>query len=194
MNRHKQKFFVVLSALVVLVAFGFLTKTFWRGQFRAFYLGQVEFAAEHYQDLPKDIDTVEVFTLSTIGNSADPDFKNGFYGDSNRIVGTLDHKTLTGTDAKQVVELWGAFQIGRELQAMCFNPTYGLQFKRNGKIYFQTSVCWECSGYTLPAPPFGTVQYGFAAENKGAKKLLEILERHLPLPPSQKKFSLRSQS
>ena len=188
MKRYKRNLFVALSVIVVLTAFGFLTKTFWRQQYHAFCLGQVEFAAEHYQRLPEDIDTVEIFTLSTIGNSAEPDYKNGFYGDYNQIIGTLGHETLTGTDAKEVVELWGAFEIGRELQAMCFNPVYGLQFKRKGKIYFQTSVCWHCSGYTLSVPPFGTVQYGFDAKSKSAQKLLETLEHHLPLPSELKEI------
>jgi len=187
MKRHQRKIFAALGVILILVVFGFLTIKFWRDQFHIFYLGQVEFAAEHYQDLPKDIDTVEVFTLSDFSHYAEPDYKNGFYRDSNQIAGTLNHKTLTGTDAKEVVELWGAFQIGRELQSMCFNPAYGLQFKRNGKIYFQTSVCWECSGYTIPVRFFGTVQYGFNSKNKGAQKLLEVLERHVPLPPQVEK-------
>ena len=76
---------------------------------------------------------------------------------------------------------------------MCFDPVYGLQFKRNGKIYFQTSVCWRCSGFTIPVPFFGTVQYGFSVEDKGAQKLLEILEQHLPLPPEPKKVQTSKQ-
>jgi hypothetical protein len=194
MKRRQRKIFVALGVILGLVAFGFLTKTFWRDQFRVFYLGQVEFAAEHYQDLPRDIDTVEVFTLSDFSDYSDPDYKNGFYLDGNQIAGTLNHKTLTGADAKEVVELWGAFQIGRELQAMCFNPAYGLQFKRNGKIYFQTSVCWECSGYTLPVRFFGTVQYGFNSKNEGAQKLLKILEQHVPLPQRPEKSQLKNQA
>jgi hypothetical protein len=74
-------------------------------------------------------------------------------------------------------------------------PVYGLQFKRKGQIYFQTSVCWECSGYTLPVSAFGKVhivQNGFESKSKGAQKLLEILEKHLPLPPEQKKAQPKS--
>ena len=145
-------------------------------------LGQIEVAAEHYQNLPEDIDTVEVFTLS---NSRNPDDTNGFAGDFEPI-GTLEHKTVTGTGAKEIVALWGAFPVGRQLQAMCFQPVYGLQFKRKDGIYFQTSVCWECSGYTLPICLLGTahtVENGFESKSKGAQKLLETLERVLPLPP-----------
>jgi len=37
------------------------------------------------------------------------------------------------------------------------------------------------SGFTIPVPHFGTVQYGFDANSKRAQELLHTLERHLPL-------------
>jgi hypothetical protein len=180
-DRWLRRIFVVLGVLMCLGVFAYFAKDFWHDQFHAFYLGQVEFVAERYQDLPKDIDTVEVFTLEENENGN----TNGFVGDM--VIGTLAHKTLTGEDAKDVVFLWRCFPVGRELQAMCFNPAYGLQFKRNGQIYFQTSVCWDCSGYTLPVPPFGIIQNGFDSKSEGAQKLLKTLERYLPLPPEPRK-------
>lgn len=154
-----------------------LTLGFWRDQRRAYVLGKIELAAERYQNLPGDIDTVEIYTLeeNTNGNPY------GFTGDSK--IGTIAHKTLIGADAQQVAKLWGKFRVGREFQDMCFEPAYGLQFKEKGKIYFQTSVCWHCSGYTLPIPPFGTTEYGFDAESQDAQELLKTLEGYLPLSP-----------
>ncbi len=187
MKRWVRRICVIFGAILCLGVFAYFTKHFWLDQWRAYYLGRIEVAAQHYQDLPEDIDTVEVFTLSDEANSGDT---NGFYGDYNLPIGTLQHKTLTGTDAKEVVNLWAAFPVGRELQAMCFEPVYGLQFKQKGRVYFQTSVCWECSGYTLPVSLFGTirtVQNGFESKSDGAQKLLEVLERNLPLPPEPKK-------
>src|SRR6266705_1244917 len=140
MKRWAQRGLIVLSIIVCFVAFAHFTKDFWRNQWRTYYYGRIEVVAEHYQNLPEDIDTVEVFTLEEDENGN----TNGFVGDME--IGTLAHKTLTGEAAKEVVFLWHCFPVGRELQAMCFNPAYGLQFKRNGQVYFQTSVCWECSG------------------------------------------------
>jgi hypothetical protein len=182
MKNRARRIFTVLGIIICLGVFAYFTRDFWRGQLRAYFFGRMEVTAEYYQHLPEDIDTVEVFTL---GDDPNRDDTNGFIGDMP--VRTLEHKTLTGTDAKEVVELWGEFPVGRELQALCFDPVYGLQFKRKGQIFFQTSVCWHCSGYTLPVPPFGTVQYGFDAKSKEAQKLLETLERLLPLPPEPKK-------
>jgi hypothetical protein len=182
MKNWKRKILVTFGVLICLGVFAFLSKDFWRQQLRIYTLGQIEVAAEHCQNLPEDIDMVEVFTLS---DSRNPDDTNGFAGDFEPI-GTLEHKTVTGADAKEIVTLWGKFAVGRQLQAMCFQPVYGLQFKRKGEIYFQTSVCWECSGYTLPISFFGPVhivENGFESKSKGAQKLLETLERVLPLPP-----------
>jgi hypothetical protein len=182
MKSWKRKLLVAFGIFICFGVFAYLTKDFWRQQLRIYTLGQIEVAAEHYQNLPQDIDTVEVFTLS---DSRNPDDTNGFAGDFDPIR-TLEHKTVTGTDAKEITALWCEFPVGRELQAMCFQPVYGLQFKRKGVIYFQTSVCWECSGYTLPISLFGTVhtvENGFESKSEGAQKLLETLERLLPLSP-----------
>jgi hypothetical protein len=185
-NLIKQKIFKALGIILCISVIFYLTRSFWHEQMHTYYLGKVEVTAQYYQRLPEDIEKVEVFILS---DSQTSDDTNGFFGDFDQPLNTLAHKTLTGDDAKKVVELWGAFPIGRQLQSMCFNPVYGLQFKRNGKIYFQTSVCWECSGYTLPVSIFGKthiIQYGFESKSKGAQNLLAILEKLLPLPPKQK--------
>lgn len=136
--------------------------------------------ASHYLRLPKDIDTVEVFTLedNPNGNSY------GFAGDVDSPVGTVGHKTLTENDAKKIANLWGQFPIGRKFQAMCFEPVYGLQFKRKGNVYFQTSVCWHCAAFTVSVPFVGTEQYGFNSKSDGAQELLTMLEGYLPLRAS----------
>ena len=187
MKRRARKIFIILGIIVSSGFFVYFTKSFWRDQLRAYVLGRVEVTAEYYQHLPEDIDVVEVFTLSNQPNSQDT---NGFYGDFKEPLETLQHKTLVGTNATEVVELWRYQAFGRVFQSMCFEPVYGLQFKRKGKIYFQTSVCWHCSIYTLPVPPFGVIENGFYAKSKEGQKLLETLQRHLPLPPDPKKVPL----
>ena len=191
MKRHERKFFVALGVSIVLIILGYFTRANWWGQFSQFYLEKMTVRmAAHYKNLPVTIDAVEVFRLSDQPDAKDT---NGFYGDFEEPIGTLEHKALTGSDAKEIVDLWGKFQTGQEFQAMCFDPAYGLQFRRNGKIYFQTSVCWDCSGYTLPVPFMGTVQYGFDSNSKDAQKLLAILEQHIPLPPKPVKVLPRKQ-
>ena len=179
--KHRRAILICFGILLCIGLLAFFTKNFWIDQYRAYYLGCVEVAARKAQVLPKDVDTVEVFTF---GYGPNADHGQGFVGDAP--LATLEHKTLTGNDAKEVVDLWGAFDIGAEFQAMCFDPAYGLQFKRNGRILFQTAVCWHCSAFTVPVPLFGTVEYGFDAKDKNALQLLQILERHLPLKSDSK--------
>jgi hypothetical protein len=179
--KHRRRIFIGFGLVAFLGIFVFLTRGFWRDQFRAYWFGRVELTARYYQRLPDDIDTVEIYT---IGDGPKADDTQGFVGDGP--LKTLEHKTLTGKEAKEVVALWGTFLIGPEFQAMCFDPVYGLQFKRNGRIFFQTAVCWECSAFTVPVSPFGTVEYGFDSKSEGAQKLLQTLEHHLPLPPEPK--------
>jgi hypothetical protein len=176
MKRWAVKLLAFACVAICLAVAVYLTRDFWLNQLRAYFMGRTDLAAMYYQYLPKDIDTVEVFTLNNdpAGNPY------GFKGDL--AVEIAGHKTLTGNSAKEIVNLWGRFAVGGEFQAMCFDPAYGLQFKQNGKIYFQTAVCWHCSGYTVPVPPFGNIEYGFDSKSEGAQKLLAALERDLPLP------------
>ncbi len=181
MKTWKKRLLVFVAMLFCLGIFSYISKNFWFEQFQIYSLGKIEVAAQNFQNLPEDIDAVEIFMLS---DRRDPKDTNGFAGDFEPI-GTKEHKAITGADAKEIVSLWGQFLIGREFQAMCFEPVYGLQFKRKGEIYFQTSVCWECSGYTIPVSFLGTVhtvEYGFDSKSQGAQKLFERLQRLLPLP------------
>jgi hypothetical protein len=64
----------------------------------------------------------------------------------------------------------------------CFEPAYGLLFKRNGGVVLKTSVCWKCAKFTLPAFPFGNQEIDFDAQGKPARELLRLVEKAVPLP------------
>ncbi|HTV75438.1 MAG TPA: hypothetical protein VMD57_00450 [Candidatus Baltobacteraceae bacterium] len=176
MKRSTRTIFIVGCVTLGLVTILFLTKKIWIERL-------IETTAMHYQHLPGDIDTVEVFTLEASPNGN----TDGFAGDFDSPVETVGHKTLTGSDAQKITNLWRQFPTGRKFQALCFEPAYGLEFKRKGKIYLQTSVCWRCAAFSFPFPIFGTVQYGFDAKSSSAQELLKTLEDYLPLPPEKNK-------
>jgi hypothetical protein len=185
MKKWQQKLLCGLAVTIGCVVTGYATRDFWREQFKIYVWGSIEVASDNYGwHLPKTIDSVEVFTLSSKVDAANT---NGFYGDYPEPYATLSHATLTGTNAARVIELWRSQMLGRNFQAMCFEPAYGLQFKQNGKIYFQTAVCWHCSGYTLPIYMFGIKRIeenGFDSKSKSGQQLLLTLESFLPLPPA----------
>lgn len=178
MKRWTKTIFVVGCVALSFVAILFFNRKIWVERL-------IEARAGHYQQLPGDIDTVEVFTLHTNPNGN----TNGFVGDFDSPVETVGHKTLTGNDAQKITDLWRQFPTGRKFQALCFEPAYGLEFKRKGKVYLQTSVCWRCAAFSFPFPIFGTVQYGFDAKSSSAQELLKALENDLPLPTEGKTHS-----
>jgi hypothetical protein len=79
--------------------------------------------------------------------------------------------------------------MGVNYQASCFAPAYGLRFRRDGKQVLKSSVCWLCQALTFPAPPYGTIEYGFDAQSEPAQKLLKLLQTHDPLPVHPAKTS-----
>ncbi len=59
-------------------------------------------------------------------------------------------------------------------------------FYRDDKLIFETTVCWKCHNFHMPRvdPTTGTAEmilYGFKNDAK-SKKLLALLQKHLPLP------------
>jgi len=184
MTKWQRRLLCGLALVICCLGIGYATKDFWQEQCKIYIWGSIEVAADKYGwHLPKSIDSVEVFTLSSNVDAADT---NGFCGDYPEPYATISHATLTGTNAARVIELWRSQVPGRNFQAMCFEPAYGLQFKQNGKIYFQTAVCWHCSGYTLPVYVFAIkhiVENGFDSKSKNGQQLLLTLESILPLPP-----------
>lgn len=181
MKAWKRRTLIALGVLGSLALAFYLSRNFWLRQARAYALGRIVVASEDYgRNLPA-IDTVEVFTL----DDASVDHTQGFLGVFFTPKGTRGHKTLIGQDAQTVSELWRHLRFGHEYAALCFSPVYGLQFKQGGQIIFQTSVCWDCSGYTLPVTPFGATGNGFDSHSPNALKLFEVLEQHVPLPKPQ---------
>jgi hypothetical protein len=191
MKTWKRRTLSALGVLGSLALAGYLSRDFWERQVRAYAIGRLVISAEDYGANLPEVDTVEVYVLS---DEANADQSQKFLGDFNSVIGTLGHKTLTGSEAEEVAFLWRHLRFGRQYVAMCFSPVYGLQFKYGGQIIFQTSVCWHCQGYTLPVEPFGTVQNGFDAGSPLAQDLLKFLEKHLPLPkpPPEQKESAES--
>ena len=78
MKKSAQRICLVLGAFICLGIVARFTKDFWRDQLHAYFLGRVEVTAEHFQHLPEDIDTVEIFALAAYPHSEEPDYKNGF--------------------------------------------------------------------------------------------------------------------
>ncbi len=154
------------------------------------------------ESLP-NADRIELYTLSDQAIAGESELQAdkrperflltaGGYGEKDKpafYIGVDSHVTIKGTDCKSIVQAW------RELDfqpngTLCHTPPYGIRFYRDDKLIFETTVCWKCHNFHMPKvdPKTGTAEmqlYGFKSEGK-AKKLLALLQRHLPLSKKHK--------
>ena len=123
-------------------------------------------------------DRVEVFQLDGL---TDADSTHGFpvrpgHREYSRI---LDRRTLTGADADQISQLWGAQTFGLEYESLCHQPAYGFRFYRGESLRFETSVCFRCSSFTVLL--LGEEeQWGFDTTTPRAHELLARLQQIVP--------------
>lgn len=164
----------LILGLLVLVGYGF--RDIWLRQFRAYFLGLVEIRAEESGFRLPDVDEIEVIALAGPTSDSTPQ------GDSILGYRVHAHATLRGDESAKVAELWRSLRRGREFSGMCHDPGYALRFHHNGKLVFETTVCWACHNFTLPIGILGRFEYGFDAESTDSKALLELLQSHAPQP------------
>jgi hypothetical protein len=176
-NLGKRSLWLAVFCLV-WGTFLFLTSDFWRDQFKAYFLGSIEVEAQKTGRFLPPVDEAEVVLL---GEGTKTRFEDPSIADYS-VVGSA---TLRGEDAQKVANLWRALRRGEQFSAMCHAPLYGLRFRDEGKLIFETTVCWECQNYSIPLGPggiLGHAEYGFDAKSEDAKALLTFLKQRVPIP------------
>jgi len=165
----------------VVLCFGLLFPVLLFLSRRIFFEGSIrDFAASHYVHHLKDVDEIEICAL---GREAPPNSADLFeYADAYGVAG---RQTVRGTTAAEIASLWRSLPTG-EHRSMCLDPAYGLRFRSRGREILKTSVCWECEGLVVPAFGGGSVICGFDAYSAPAQKLLESLQKQVPLSPSHR--------
>lgn len=161
---------------VSLFLIGYCFRDFWVAQLRVYLFGLIEVRSDQFGHQLPDADEVEVMSLGRPDFSA-PD--GPAYVEHYAIAG---RSALRGEDAAKVVELWRSLRRGRGFAAMCHDPIYALRFRQQGKLLYETTICWHCHSYTIPWGVLGHGQYGFDADREDAQDLLRFLKSHVPLP------------
>lgn len=93
---------------------------------------------------------------------------------------TYGSKRLEGEALADFLDLWKWQSPEYRAQALCHGAAYGFRLYSGSALAAETTVCWECSNFTLLEWPFKGSTYGFAANNKLGKQLLEFCDRLLP--------------
>lgn len=117
--------------------------------------------------------------------------KHGFGGASSIEIfaDVVSRVTIEGKKCKEITDAWRSLTF-QPNGAMCHTPPYGVQFYRDNKMLFETTVCWECNNFYLPEidPETGEMKlllYGFKNDSR-ARKLLSIFQKQLPIPKRKK--------
>lgn len=93
----------------------------------------------------------------------------------------LKRKELKGAEATRLCELWRGLSFDLWAQALCHIPGYALRFYKDGKVEFETSVCFMCSNFSYPKPPKGRSLHGFSMKDPAGQALRDFLTNTLPL-------------
>jgi hypothetical protein len=183
-RKRWQRFFAWLFGFAITLAvFVYFTREFWLTTLRSYYIGRTYVAAEEYGRFLPAVDEVEILALAGEAAGGQPD---SFPPDIGPRIGTVNRHTVRGADAESIRGIWRSISFDRHFAAICHQPYYALRFRHHGKLILETSVCWECSTYTIPIPIFGSTQYGFDAKSEEAQKLLATLAQYAPHPPTPK--------
>lgn len=147
-----------------------------------------------------DVDRIELFLLGNPDDEKekkrrDPALKEEIvlheYDDGSEYLATLSaHKTLKGDHVKEIVAAWKAMTF-KPNGAFCHVPPYAIRFYKDDKLVFETTACWKCHNFRFPVydAESGKVSmelFGFK-DNGHSKKLLALLQKHLPIPKPEKK-------
>lgn len=127
-----------------------------------------------------DVDEIEIRSSGSryMPGETDP---YHFFG----AFGSFDGKIVRGTEAKEIADLWRKLSTGPH-EYMCFDPAYGLIFRYRGHEVLKTSICWECQGIALPLTNGNPIIAGFDGNSESVQKLIEVLQKHVPLLPQPK--------
>ena len=162
----------------VLLALGGVVAWQWDSILRAYIFRSVRTVTV---SLPY-CDRVEVFHLRGSGFIRDPADQptSGFpirpYGTFSPILGT---QTLSGSDAEALAALWRSQTFGPEFRALCHSAAYGFRFYSGSKLVFETSLCFHCSNFYVPAL-HKSGWWGFDTESHKAQELLRRLQEIFP--------------
>ena len=165
---------LIVCGLLAVIGYGF--RDFWLRQLRTYVVGVVEIRSEELGYLLPEVDEIETVSLKGLA----PDS----VASDDAILGYRIHAraTVRADQAVEIADLWRKQRRGRHFSAMCHSPGFALRFLQDGKLVFETTVCWECHNYTLPVGIFGRTTYGFDADTDQSRELLKLLETHAPLP------------
>jgi len=180
MNKTAKRWIVRFGIIVTIILLaGFIFKDTLLRQVGIYFMGLQERQADEFGYRLEGIDQIEIMSLGTESGSAGPAPRTAM---DYQVYKT---SVVQGSELKPLMDYWHTLKRARFYSGMCHDPAYVLRFYNDGKLIFETSVCWHCHNYEWRGPLGTMFEYGFDADSDGAKAFLELLKSHSPLPPQK---------
>ena len=190
MHRDPQGYRTVrLRTLLVAASFGVvltLAVAFWLREslfqhFRAFVLGNAELAAEKYgRLLGERVDEVEVFEIEPA--------RKGTNSVTIRLGTWVEHhdysamRALSGSEAEAFLKGWGKMRFHWGLSGLCHDPAFVLRFTKNGRLEWETTLCFLCQNFQY-ASPIGLGTMGFDEQSPAGQAFVAQVRALFPNSP-----------
>lgn len=132
-------------------------------------------------DLPY-VDRIEVNLLAPVpidGSGRSDGFPINAPGGRADIIETT---TLHSTEARKLAAIWRHQNFGVEYQMLCHDGVYGLRFFHGNALLLETTLCFHCQNFYLPASLPGDTSgwWGFDAESERGRELRTALDALAP--------------
>jgi hypothetical protein len=182
MRRTFRVFFRILPWAILLAIASYLV--FAEG-WKDLLMGRYQRKARTFFENTDEVTEVRVYRLA---GKEDQSSKETFpirpYHMEQTVYGSV---TLIGSELAEFKDLWRSQQPDEWKQALCHDPPYGFRLYRGSKLVTETSICWHCNNFYFEFWPFGSTWYGFDAESKAGKELLDFCDKRLPYARWEKK-------
>ncbi len=134
---------LLLAALIVVVALvGWPT-----------YYNHAETASlAAFTQHSREITAVEVLRLSDTADSGPAGSYRVRIDGSRR--GIVSRQTLTGSQASDLVHVWGSVRLSSDYRALCHEPGFVLRFLAGQRCLFEVAVCLMCENASWQSSPF----------------------------------------
>ena len=169
--------------LALVVGTGIWQLPLLREQFRGWWLGQAELAAEKYGRMLEDaVNTVEISEVEA--GSRATNLVTLVTGSRTRQVKCGSTQKLFADDAQQFVKRWRSMRFHWGLSGMCHEEAFAIRFHKNNKSVLETTVCFKCQNFEIPFPLGDGFEYmGFDLASPAGQAFLAEVRRRFPDSP-----------
>lgn len=174
MKRFLKKLSTILTWIALLLVIGYLT---YGEGWKDLTLGRFLRKSDTIFSDVSDVTKVKIYLLMGSDEQRSTEtFPIPSNGTNDPVYGEV---MLTGEQLEEFLKHWRWQTPVNGGGAMCHHPPYGFRLYKGSILVTETSVCWECSNYTVSVWPFVSTYQGFDSSGEQAQDLLNFCDNLL---------------